>query len=253
MWHVTDTDNFYQSAFGQHISGLLSREIELCDREWMAPAASLVRLAIGYPFCIKGLWPVSATLMPAEVGALSWPDEDGASVACIDEGQWPIESEFADRLLICHALEHSGDALGLLTEAHRVLAGNGRVIIIVPNRRGFWARSERNPFGHGTPFSRRQLCRLLEQAGFQPVQRRYALFVPPFADSLPRRLQMRIDSLGRILWGVLGGVLMVEAVKVVYAPSTMQVKSFAKPARPFIVVRPAGFNSLDDTIDDGQK
>ena len=44
MWHVTDTDNFYQSAFGQHISGLLSREIELCDREWMAPAASLIRL-----------------------------------------------------------------------------------------------------------------------------------------------------------------------------------------------------------------
>ena len=46
---------------------------------------------------------------------------------------------------------------------------------------------------------------------------------------------------------------MVEAVKVVYAPSIMQVKSLAKPARPFIVARPAGFSSLDDTIDDGQK
>ena len=253
MWHVTDTDNFYQSAFGQHLSGLLSRALELCDKDWMMPSASLIRLVIGYPFCIQGLGSVSATLMPAEMGVLSWPEDDGVRVACIDEGQWPIESEFADRLLICHALEHSGDALAFLTEAHRVLAGNGRVIIIVPNRRGFWARNERSPFGHGTPFSGRQLYRLLERAGFEPVKRRYALFVPPFADVFPHRLQMRIDSLGRILWGVLGGVHMVEAVKVVYAPSIMQVKSLAKPARPFIVARPAGFSSLDDTIDVEQK
>ena len=126
-------------------------------------------------------------------------------------------------------------------------------MFIVLNGRGFWACSVENSFGHGTPFSLRQLCRLREQAGFQPVRCRYALFVPPFADSLPLRLQMRIDSLGRVLWGVLGGVLMVEAVKVLYAPSTMQVKSLAKPARPFLVVRPVGFSSLDDTIDDGQK
>ena len=248
MWHVTDTDNFYKSAFGQHISSVLSREMAQFDNQWMASADTLVRLAIGYPFCIQGLGPVSAILMPSESGALYWPDREGVRVACIDQASWPVESEFADRLFICHALEHSCDAQAFLAEAHRVLAGGGRIIITVPHRRGLWARSERSPFGQGTPFSRRQLYRLLEQTGFEPVRCRYSLFLPRFVQSLPKSLQLRIDSVGRHLWGVLGSVLMVEAVKVVYAPTTLQAKGVPMSARRFAVARPAGVNSLDKSV-----
>ncbi len=245
MWHVIDTDNFYKSVFGQHISSVLSREMGQFDSQWMASADSLVRLAIGYPFCIQGLGPVSAILMPSESGALSWPDKEGVRVACIDQASWPVESEFADRLFICHALEYSGDAQAFLAEAHRVLAGGGRIVITVPHRLGLWARSERSPFGQGTPFSRRQLYRLLQQTGFEPVRCRYSLFFPPFVQSFPKSLQIQIDSVGRYLWGVLGGVLMVEAVKVVYAPTTLQAKGVAKSVRPFAVARPAGVSAID--------
>ena len=253
MWHVTDTDNFYKSVFGQHISGILSQEMARFDSQWMAYADSLVRLAIGYPFCIRGLGPVSAILMPSESGALSWPDREGVRVACIDQANWPVESEFADRLFICHALEHSGDAQAFLAEAHRVLTGGGRIIITVPHRRGLWARSERSPFGQGTPFSRRQLYRLLEQTGFEPVRCRYSLFLPPFVQSFPKSLQHRIDMVGRYLWGVLGGVLMVEAVKIVYAPTTSQAKALTRSVRPFAVARPAGVSSLDKSENVEQK
>ena len=36
-----------------------------------------------------------------------------------------------------------------LREIWRVLAAGGRVILVVPNRAGIWARTEATPFGHG--------------------------------------------------------------------------------------------------------
>ena len=43
-------------------------------------------------------------------------------------------------------------------------------MIIVPNRRGVWARSDISPFGHGRPYSRPQLSRLLQQAEFEQFE-----------------------------------------------------------------------------------
>ena len=40
-------------------------------------------------------------------------------------------------------------------------AAGGRLLIVVPNRRGVWARSDTTPFGHGRPYSRSQITHLL--------------------------------------------------------------------------------------------
>ena len=55
----------------------------------------------------------------------------------------------------------------LLREMWRVLAPNGRLLIVVPNRRGLWARVDTTPFGYGSPFSRSQLTK--------PAQGRHVL------------------------------------------------------------------------------
>lgn len=68
----------------------------------------------------------------------------------------------------------------MLREAWRVLAGGGRLIIVVPNRRGLWARRDMTPFGYGHPYSAGQLSRLLRDCLFTPAQTTHALFVPPF-------------------------------------------------------------------------
>ena len=49
-----------------------------------------------------------------------------------------------------------------------MLAPGGRLVIVVPNRRGVWARFEHTPFGNGRPFSRGQLTSLLREANFTP-------------------------------------------------------------------------------------
>ena len=53
-------------------------------------------------------------------------------------------------------------------EIWRVLSGNGRLLVIAPNRRGIWARFEHTPFGHGRPYTSSQLYRLLRDT-LQPV------------------------------------------------------------------------------------
>ncbi len=49
-----------------------------------------------------------------------------------------------------------------------MLAPGGRLVIVVPNRRGVWARFEHTPFGTGRPFSRGQLTELLRETNFTP-------------------------------------------------------------------------------------
>ncbi len=45
----------------------------------------------------------------------------------------------------------------LLREVWRVLAPSGRMMAIIPNRRGVWTRTDTTPFGHGRPYSRSQI------------------------------------------------------------------------------------------------
>ena len=92
-------------------------------------------------------------------------------------------------------------------------------MVVVPNRRGLWARAERSPFGHGRPFSGRQLHRLLKLHGFEPRRTHRAVFIPPLAGPLFQRFAPAIERIGAKLWPALGGVLLVEADKILYAAS----------------------------------
>src|ERR1700737_3982393 len=62
----------------------------------------------------------------------------------------------------------SDDPEGLLREVWRVLAPSGRLIAVIPNRRGVWTRTDNTPFGHGRPYSRAQINELLRQTWFTP-------------------------------------------------------------------------------------
>ena len=86
-----------------------------------------------------------------------------------------------DRVLLVHALEMAHDAEALLREVWRVLASGGRLLAVIPNRRGVWARTDTTPFGHGRPYSRSQITHLLRETWFTPTGWGEALYVPPIA------------------------------------------------------------------------
>src|SRR3989337_1474066 len=119
-------------------------------------------------------------------------------------------------MLAVHALEMTVHAPDLLQEIWRVLAAGGRLLMVVPNRRGLWARMDTTPFGHGRPFSRGQLVELLRGAQFAPVGWNEALWVPPFARAPFLRTAVAWERVGATLSLPFAGVHIVEATKQVW-------------------------------------
>jgi SAM-dependent methyltransferase len=117
-----------------------------------------------------------------------------------------------------HALEMTIHAPDLLQEIWRVLAAGGRLLMVVPNRRGLWARMDTTPFGHGRPFSKGQLVELLRGAQFAPVGWSEALWVPPFARAPFLRTAVAWERVGATLSLPFAGVHIVEATKQVWRP-----------------------------------
>jgi hypothetical protein len=95
----------------------------------------------------------------------------------------------------------------------RVLKPEGRLLLIVPNRRGVWARLDNTPFGHGRPYSRAQLERLLSDALFTPLEWASALFMPPLDRPWLVRWATAFERVGARLWPGFAGVIIVEARK----------------------------------------
>jgi hypothetical protein len=112
----------------------------------------------------------------------------------------------------------------------------------VPNRSGLWAKAERTPFGHGRPYSGRQLRRLLQLHGFIPRQTRHIAFMPPLAGPFFQRFAPAIERIGSRWWPAMGGVLLVEADKMLYAPSgkASRVKRRETAAAPVLVGQSRG-------------
>jgi SAM-dependent methyltransferase len=115
-----------------------------------------------------------------------------------------------------HLLEHAESPIDTLKEAWRVLAPGGRLLVVVPNRRGLWARFEHTPFGTGRPYSRGQLSALLREAMFSPVAWSDALHYPPVRRRAAIRFWLGLEQVGRRLWPVFSGLVIVEATKRLY-------------------------------------
>ena len=182
-------------------------------------------------------------LMPAAQGAIAWPKFGACQTALVEPYNWPLQPGALDRLILAHALETVERPDRLLEESWRVLAPEGRLIVLVPNRSGLWARGDGTPFGVGRPYSTGQTEDLLSAHGFSVVRTEGALYFPPSHRRFWLRVGIPVERLGRRLdWSRFAGVLFVEAIKRVKAPrgglreralSPIEAISGAvRPARP---------------------
>lgn len=149
---------------------------------------------------------------PAAQGVAPWPRSEKNRTALVPEADLPLSDQSVDRIIVVHGLEGADDARAVLKDLWRVLRPGGRVLVVVPNRRGIWARLDTTPFGSGRPYSRGQLSRLLTDCQFQPVAATTGLFVPPST----RRFVLGArawEAIGRRAWPTFGGVVIVEAEK----------------------------------------
>lgn len=158
-------------------------------------------------------------LMPAGKGAHNWPPDSKNAVFLAEAEELPIETNSVDRIVMIHDLEFAEVLQPKLQEIWRVLKSNGRILIIVPNRSGFWARADWSPFGHGTPYSLGQIRHHLRENMFVEEQTQEALFMPPLRTGFILKGANMFENIGQKL-PIGAGLHMVEASKQLYARAT---------------------------------
>jgi SAM-dependent methyltransferase len=210
---VLELRAFYASPLGSVVRRLLGRRIRTRWRS--VSGAQLMGLGFAVPYlgAFRGEATRLGALMPAGQGALAWPATGNGHSVMVEEAMLPLPDASIERLLVVHCLEVSERTGALLREMWRVLAPEGRLLLIVPNRRGVWARMDTTPFGHGRPYSRGQLERLLTDALFTPVEWSTALYMPPIDRHWLVRWATVFERVGARLWPGFAGVIMVEARK----------------------------------------
>tara|TARA_R110002110_G_scaffold5945_16_gene30083 strand:+ start:1423 stop:2175 length:753 start_codon:yes stop_codon:yes gene_type:complete len=233
---VIDLRDFYGRPLGRVARRHISRRIQ---HVWPdVRGLNVLGLGFATPYLAPFMGQASRVigLMPARQGVMQWPADGKCLTGLVDERELPLDDESMDRVLVVHGLEASETMRGMLRQIWRVLAPGGRIIIVVPNRRGLWARREATPFGHGQPFSRGQLTQLLRESLFSPSGWEAALFAPPFDWRPLLRSAAAWERVGNILWPRFSGVIMVEATKQIYAatplPSTRKVVSRVRAIAP---------------------
>lgn len=219
---VIDLRDFYDERLGQVARHLLRYRMR---RLWPNLRGQSV-LGLGYatPYLQQFRDEAARVLamMPAQQGVHRWPEEEAGLVALVDETDLPLADASVDRVLLVHGLENAEQVRRVLREAWRVLASGGRLLAVVPNRRGLWSRIERTPFGHGYPYSPGQLSRLLRDNMFQPTARASALYMPPIRSRMLLRTAGAWEKLGQRWVQAVGGVLLIEAEKQIYAATSVQ-------------------------------
>lgn len=232
---VIDLDEFYRSPLGQVARRTIRRRI----RAVWPNVRGMTVLGLGHatpylmPFRNEAERVIA--IAPAAQGVIPWPNGGPGQIALANEAEIPLPDLCVDRLLMVHAVESSEQLRAMMREAWRVLRGNGRLLVVAPNRASVWARSERTPFGQGHPYTNGQIRRLLRDSMFTPGETTRALYLPPINRRLVVKAAPMLERIGGTMFQALSGVLLVEATKQVYAATP------AKPAaRRRFVVLPGG-------------
>ncbi len=238
---VRELTNFYHARLGQLARRIIARRIknfwpEMRGRRMLGYGFAVPYLA-AYPDAERAI-----AAMPSHLGVISWPHGKNAAVLC-EEDCLPFPDVFFDRILIVHGLEGAESLRPLLRQLWRVLAPEGRILLIAPNRASLWAQVDRSPFGHGRPFSKMELDGILKGALFHPARWERALYAPPLTTIT--RSGTGWERVGARLFPGLGGVHMVEATKSLYAAATpgglaQTAKAELKAASDFSMVAPDG-------------
>lgn len=242
---VVDLRDFYATAPG----GLVARAIGAAVADLAPSAAGSRVLGIGFPTPYLAAFRDGAervlAFMPAGQGVIDWPSEGMSATALVEESALPLPDSSIDVLLLVHALEMSPEPDALMAECRRVLANGGRLVAIVPNRQGPWARSDSSPFGYGRPYSRGQLRNLFAEAGFEAEAWSTALHAPPFVLRTMPTLAGALERAGRVCWPAFSGVIVVAAGKRAVQGARVRAKRRFVPAlRPALQPGLAGYRRV---------
>jgi SAM-dependent methyltransferase len=215
---IEDLRLFYGEPSGRLVRRLLAERLEAAWGE----ANGCDVLGVGYATPWLGAFVGARRLiaaMPSGQGVEVWPRGARNRSVLVDDRALPFAAGSFDRVLVVHALEEADDVRALMAEAIRVLTPAGRIILVAAARGGLWARAESTPFGHGRPFTRRQLERLVREVGLEPAAWSQTLYVPPWP--MIYGMADGFEQIGRRAVPGAAGLILLEATRHAYARTQM--------------------------------
>lgn len=208
--------DFYDEPIGQVARRQIGRRLRQAWPDLRGQRLLGLGFAVPYLRSYLGEAERIVAFVPAEQDIAPWP-QPRPLVALGEEDALPFPDALFDRIILIHGLETAEAARPMMRQIWRVLAPDGRLLLVVPNRASLWAQVELSPFAHGRPFNRRQLDLLLRETMFAPERWDTALYFPPLRARRLVRTGTGWERVGRRLWPRLAGVHIVEATKSLYA------------------------------------
>lgn len=212
-------ERFYASPLGKAAARILTGKLT----DLWGDAKGLSLLGLGYALPVLDVFADQSgrtiAAVPLEHGPVRWdPSGRGNSAVAVGDPRLPFPDGMFDRVIVLHGLEETGDPRAYLREIWRITAPEGRIVLAAANRAGLWSRATRTPFGQGRPWTRGQLANLLSVGLFQVTASSCALYMPPTGLGLVTAAAEGWEAIGRVITPGLGGVVLIEAVKRLYAP-----------------------------------
>ncbi len=230
--NIVSLKEFYASDMGEAVRQRVLNGISHMWPEMKDEAILGIGYATPYLLPYVGNHMDVLACMPANQGAAYWPANRANLAFLAHESELPLRDNTINRLMLVHCVETSEHLAWMLREVWRVLTPGGRVLAVVPNRMGLWARSSNSPFGYGLPFSMAQLRGLLVSHDFTVTRSRSALFMPPVRGRFAWRIAEKLEYFGSAMCPFFGGALLVEAEKQVYAGIKQAVAARAFKVAP---------------------
>jgi SAM-dependent methyltransferase len=218
--HIADLVEFYASPLGQQAVSVVGKAV---SKLWHIPEGEEgAVLALGYapPYMQKlPLNPHHALIyaMLEQQGGQALKDGEGNNITSLTDSQrLPFSEASFDRVVCAHAVEQS-TMEAIFHEIERVLIPLGEAILIIPNRRGLWARVETTPWAFGNPYSLKRIRSALSHTSLMITEVSAVLYIPPSHYKGVVLLRPLWEGLGCFLPQQWAGVYVIRVVKQIYA------------------------------------
>ncbi len=162
-----------------------------------------------------------------KMGGITWPHAAHSCTAIVNEGYVPLANKSVDRLVIVHGLESCQDSAQLLQEINRIIALDGEILIVFPNRVGVWSHTSNTPFAHGKHYTMSQLNDALSKNGLSIVSEERFLYFPPTQSLYTQSFFAPVEMMGSYFLPYFSGLNAITAKK-----RTIITPSQPAPQRP---------------------
>ncbi|HCU06815.1 MAG TPA: hypothetical protein DIC42_04450 [Holosporales bacterium] len=231
---VKELSDFYKTPLGEVVQVYISDIIKKFIPE---TTKNQFILGLGYvnPYLTKKLIQKNTVLSFTfdKMGGITWPNTACSQTAIVHGHNLPIANKAVDRLIVVHGLECCKNSEQLLIEMNRIIAHDGEILIIFPNKAGIWSHTSNTPFAYGEHFTMSQLNTTLSKNGLAITSEERFLYFPPTQSLYTQSFFAPVEMMGSYFLPYFSGLNAITAKKrTLIIPNQPNQKEFATKRSP---------------------